>query len=134
MEKRHKITQLYGYMICLVSIITFLIAMTAMVSAIIDLSNPFQSRSSYSRSSGPSLASFDNYKMDLMISLKEGQQLPDDQTLKIMYESAKNDIIQNVSFRAKRDITVDIMIILVCLILFSTHWFWMRKLSKTEAG
>ncbi len=132
MEKRNRITQVYGYSVCLVTVITLLICLAALVSSLFDLSDPFRSRSPY-RQSGPSLASLENYKMDLQISLKEGQQLPDDQTLKSMYEAARTDIIQNVSFRARRDIVVDCLLIFVCIILFLTHWIWMRKLAKAEA-
>lgn len=132
MEKRNRVTQFYGYAICLVAIITFIICLAALVGTLINLSDPMQSRSSYTRAQGPSLASFDNYKMDIKISLKEGQQMPDDETLKSMYEAARTDIIQGVQFRARRDVIVDSLIILVCIILFITHWVWMRRLSRAE--
>lgn len=132
MEKRNIVTQFYGYAICLVAIITFIICLAALVSTLIDLSDPMQSRSSYTRAQGPSLASFDNYKTDIMISLKEGQQMPDEETLKSMYEAARTDIIEGLQFQARRDIIVDVLVILVCVVLFVTHWRWMKKLARAE--
>ncbi|MBU0519204.1 hypothetical protein KJ564_09745 [bacterium] len=133
MEKRSKATQIYGYAICLVAVITFIICLAALVSAVFNLTDPIKSRSLYNREKSPSLASFENYKMDLTLALKEGQQLPDDPTLERMFEAAKTDIMQSVQFQARRDISVDIIIILVAILLFFTHWRWMRRLIRAEA-
>lgn len=133
MEKRQKAAQIYGYAVCLVTLITFLICLGILVSQLFDLSDPLKSRGSRSRSQGPSLASFDNYKMDITMSLPEGQQLPDDQTLQRMYEAARQDIIESIRYRAYREMTVNLVIILVSVILFIIHWTWMRRLSRAEA-
>jgi hypothetical protein len=96
MEKPQKMVQIYGYLICLVAVITILIGVSAFVSAIMDLGDPIHS----GWAPPQSLASFDNYKMDILKSApKEGEEartayIPDDQTLRAMYEAAKNDRIQ----------------------------------------
>lgn len=80
-----------------------------------------------------------NYKMDVFRSLQKGQQsstpgyVPDDEALRGMYEAAKADRIQSVRLQAKRTLTVNGLLIFVCIILFSTHWIWMRRLGRIEA-
>src|SRR4029079_5981838 len=98
MEKSIKIgPQIYGYTVCLVSIITFLISVTAFVNAILNMADPLHTGSTPTGS--PSLASFENYKMDVLkTSQKADEQtkaafVPDDQTLKAMYQAARDDKI-----------------------------------------
>lgn len=137
MEKQHRIAQLYGYAVCLVAVITFLISMATLVGAVFDLSDPLHTQGFGYRQ--PSLASFENYKMDVLRMPQEGQQpaapgfVPDDQTFRAMYEAARNDRIQSVSLRARRTITIDALLIAVCIVLFVLHWIWMRKLDSRDA-
>ncbi len=139
MEKQNKMAQLYGYAVCLVAVITFLISMTSLVGAIFDLSDPLHSRGMGFGRGQPSLASFENYKMDLLKSPQEGLQssaaayVPDDETFRAMYEAARTDGIQSVRLQSYRSITVDSLLIVVCILLFVFHWFWIRRLAGREA-
>jgi len=136
MEKSQKMPQIYGYLVCLVAIITVLICASTLVYAILDLGDPIHA--GYTPPGTPSLASFDNYKMDILKSVpKEGESaktayIPDDQTLHAMYEAAKDDKIQFIRHEANRTIVIDSILIVICIVLFVTHWRWMRKLSKAE--
>ena len=128
MEKKQRIAQIYGYVVCLVTVITFLISVTHLVNAIIDLIDPL-----YARHSDLNLASFENFKMDALKSTqKEPAYVPDDQTLRAMYEAAKADIIKSVQHRTRRSIIVNSLLIALCFALFGTHWRWMRKLARAE--
>lgn len=129
MEKKSKIPAVYGYAVCLVAVITFLIAIAALVNALIDMGDPLHAERNYSNA--PSLASFENYKMDLLKSEKELSFVPDEETLKAMYESAKDEKIRSVKHRTLRMIYVNSLLIVICIILFITHWRWVRKLAKT---
>jgi hypothetical protein len=136
MEKSTKIVaQVYGYAICLVAVITFLISTTGLVNAIIDLSDPLHSGPS--QQNAPSLASFENYRLDVMRSFQgsavvnKEAYIPDEQTLRSMYESAKNDKIQSSRHQSNKTILISSLILAICLILFFTHWKWMQKLSKS---
>ena len=137
MEKPQKMPLIYGYLVCLVAVITFLICASTLVYAVLDLGDPIHA--GHRPAGSPSLASFDNYKMDMLKSLpKEGEGgkgafVPDDQTLRAMYEAAKDDKIQTVRHEANRTIVIDIILIVICIVLFATHWRWMKKLSKAEA-
>ncbi|MCD4664526.1 MAG: hypothetical protein K8R68_04580 [Bacteroidales bacterium] len=130
MEKQSKVPTIYGYAVCLVTVITIIISVADLVNAVIDLGDPLHAERDYQKS--PSLASFENYKMDILTSSdKEQSFVPDDKTLLAMYESAKDDKIQSVKHRTMRSIMVSSILIVICLVLFITHWRWMRKLAKT---
>ena len=135
MEKQHRIAELYGYAVCLVSVITFLISVASLVGAVFQLSDPLHAQG-YGYSRQPSLASFENYKMDVLRSQQEGQEssapgyVPDDETLRSMYEAAKDEKIQSVKLQARRTITVDSLLIIVCITLFAFHWLWIRRFER----
>ena len=105
------------------AIITFIISISILVSSIIDRGDPI-----YSGYSKVDLSSFQNYKMEIMKSVdKEQAYIPDDQTIKEMYEAAKDDKINKVLHNSKSNIIVTSMLILFCIILFFTHWRMIKK-------
>jgi hypothetical protein len=130
MEKQNKAPLLYGYAVCLVAVITFIICVAGFVNAVIDLGDPLHAEQHWNR--GPSLASFENYKMEVLTSgEKETSFVPDDATLMKMYDSAKAEKISGVKHRKNRDLMVNAILIVICIILFTTHWRWMRKIRKS---
>jgi len=132
MEKQNKIPMVYGYAVCLVTVITVIIAVASFVNAVIDLGDPLYAERNYTKA--PSLASFDNYKMDIYSSSeKEKAFTPDDETLRSMYEAAKADKIRSVKHRANRTMVVNGLLVILCAAAFVFHWRWMRKLRKTGA-
>jgi hypothetical protein len=137
MEKPQKMPQIYGYLVCLVAVITVLISASTLVYAILDLDDPIHA--GFNPGGAPSLASFDNYKMDILRSVPKDAEggkssyLPDDQTLRATYEAAKSDKIQHIRHESNRTIVIDTILIIICVVLFITHWRWMRKLAKAEA-
>jgi hypothetical protein len=128
MEKKQKIIQIYAVIICIVSIIAFLISMSGLVSSIIDRNDPL-----YTGRSDTNLASFENFKMDVLKSTQKDQAyIPDEETLLKMYEEAKIDKIKRVEHNTYRDIVVSSFIIVISLILFGTHWWLMKKMKYEE--
>jgi hypothetical protein len=129
------VAQVYGYAVCLVAVITFLIATTSIISSLSDLGDPLHA--GYNFQNSPSLASFQNYKMDL---LRSGQQdagassrasyVPDDATLQAMYEAAKKEKIDKVNHDSNKSIKTSAIMVLLSLILFITHWRWMQKKTR----
>ncbi len=129
-EKSQKIQMIYGYALCIVTVITFLISVTSVVSSLIDLTDPINAHRTYGKDA-PSLASYDNYKIDIIKSLDPGHELDlDDSTLKSMYDAARNDAISKVKHNAYRSVIVNSLVVLICIVLFITHWIWMRRLSR----
>jgi len=129
-EKSQKIQMVYGYAVCIVTVITMLISITSLVYSVMDLNDPFSAYRTYGKDA-PSLASFENYKVDIIRSLDPSHNMElDDATLTRMFDSAKQDAISKIKHDANRSIIVNSLILIICIILFSTHWLWMRKISK----
>lgn len=132
MEKRSKAPLVYGYAVCLVAVITFLISMAAIIFAVMDLGDPLYAGNRYNK---PSIASFENYKMDMMKTQSEKETwIPDDVTLASMFEAEKNDHIRRVEHDSMRNIYINGSLIIICVVLFLTHWRWMRKVGKQLAA
>lgn len=137
MEKTLRVSQIYGYLVCLIAVITFLIAITQLVNSLIDLSDPIHA--GWTSDKAPSLASFQNYKMDVLKSSVTDDEsaktsyVPDDKTLHDMYQAAIDDKIGLERHRALRSIILSSLLVIICLALFVTHWRWMHKLSHQES-
>jgi hypothetical protein len=121
--------QIYGYTVCLAAVITFLIAITSLMNAMIDLKDPLHA--GWNQPGSPSLASFENYKMDVMKYLpkNEGSTItyPSDQTLRMMFVAAKSDKIQTAEHQANRSIIIGGFLIVISAALFLIHWRWVQK-------
>mgnify|MGYP001615925577 CR=1 FL=1 len=129
MKKSKIITTIYGYAICLIAVIVVLICVSQLVFALIDLSDPIHS----GWNSMPNLASFENYKMDVLQAVKDKSDkqsnfVPSDNVLRNMYKAARLDKINMEKHKANRDVVVNILMILISSILFFFHWRWMRKM------
>ncbi len=128
--------QIYGYTVCVVAVITFLISTGNFVNSVMDLQGPIHA--GYTREGEPSLASFENYKMDILRSMPRGNEaagasyIPDDNTLREMYEAARNDKVQLEVHKANRNMTISGLLIIICVILFVTHWRWMNKITHVD--
>ena len=137
MEKPHRMAQIYGYIVCLVAVITFIICVSVIIPSIMDLGDPLHAGGIFISPGTPSLASFDNYKMDILKTSKNEEQktetnwVPDDNTLRAMYEAARADRISQANHASFRSIVVNTLIILISIVLFAVHWVWMRRLTRT---
>jgi len=128
MEKKSKAPLVYGYAVCIVAVITFLISIAGIIFAVMDLGDPLYAARNYNK---VSLASFENYKMDMLKSPDEKQAwVPDDETLKVMYEAEKDDVIRRVKHDSMRSLYIKAVLIIICIVLFLTHWRWMRRVGR----
>lgn len=132
MKKSKIITNIYGYAVCLTAIIVFIIGFSQLIFAFINSADPLHS--GWSCGDSPSLASFENYKADILMSGNNKSQstdryIPDKHTLHKMYKAAVNDKIALEKHRTTREIFVDSILVIIAAALFITHWRWMRKIS-----
>jgi hypothetical protein len=123
MEKKHKIIQIYAIIICVIAITTIIFSFGDFVSSVIDRSNPL-----YAGWNNEKISSFEEYKMDALKSVQKDQTyIPDDATLRKMYEDSKTEKINSVMHQTKRSMIVDGFIIGICIVLTGSHWWLMRK-------
>ncbi len=120
---KRSILQVYATIILIVTVITFLITLGGILSAIIDRSAPL-----HAGRTEISLSSFENFKMDaLRASTKDAAYVPDDPTIIKMYEAAKKNKIESVMHQTKNSLIVNSLILFFCLMLFPIHWRLLRS-------
>jgi len=129
MERKNRIARIYGYAVCLVSVVTFLIAGANLFSPLFDLTDPLHAP--LYGGPGPSLASFETYKLEV-IKQAPKNHVPDDETLRAMYAAAREERIQIVRHRALNQLTASILSLLTAVFLFSFHWIWLRRLDREK--
>ncbi|MHC1706597.1 MAG: hypothetical protein AB9842_03630 [Bacteroidales bacterium] len=132
MEKKNKMAKVYGYLVCLVAVITLIINFANIVTSVLDLQDPLHA--GFISPNSPSLASYNNYKMDVTRTSDKSLAnfTPNDTILREMFESAKTYKIDSVKHDAIKSITVNSVLVVFCVLLFLVHWRWMRKLDKEE--
>jgi hypothetical protein len=138
MEKPPRtVALIYGYAVCLVAIITLLISVPNMVNSIIDLGDPLHAGWYNSQGKQANLASYEIYKMDILSVPQEagktGQAayIPDETTLRAMFEAARADRIASATHIARRTIIVFALLTVISVVIFWIHVRWMRSLAKS---
>ena len=128
MKKETKIPQVYGYSVCIVAIITFLITLAGIISSVIDSSDPLYNRGNQH------LSSFENFKIHTINSTNnESNYLPDNETLRIMFEDTKNYQIRRVKLQTTKSLVTNGIIFIISILLFIIHWRWMNQPQNTES-
>ena len=132
MEKLNRFTHIYGYLVCLISLVTFLVCIANFVTAFIDKTDPLHSGySTYN------LSSYEAFKFELVKSMqnKEGEiqkVLSDEKTMRSIYETTRQDKIDQVNFTSNRTIIECSILMAICLVLFITHWRIARRYIASE--
>ena len=122
--------QVYATVVCVIAIITMLITIANLVSRYIDKSDPM-----LSGWQDDNLSSFENFKMETMKGIGEDQAyIPDDETLREMYDAEREEKLQKAEHRINRDIIVNRLILIIAVILFVIHWILMRRAMKATTG
>lgn len=134
---RVRVGQIYGYLVCLIAVVTFLISLNSAVGAAIDLSDPLYS----SRfRADPRLASFEVYRLELEqrrpvppgVAGEPEPSRADTAALRAAYEAAREDHIRSVRFQAIRELVTSGLLVLVAAALFVVHWVWLRRSGARE--
>ncbi len=132
MDTRSRLAPIYGYLVCLVTVITFLVCIGNIVAAAFDLSDPLHARGNFEEQR--ILSSFENYRMNVLISLPEGQPAPEDESIRAMYHAARDAQIQTVRLGSMRSITVGGLLVVVSVVLFVAHWIWLRRYEPRDTS
>ena len=134
MARSPRIAQWYGYTVCLVAVITFLLSARGIVDDLFTLSNPLRSSSRY----GTSLTSFEAYEatQDMAPKRIPGDSIapPTEAELRRRYEALREDQISQSRFDATRGIVASLLMLLIAAGLFVWHWRWLRALPPNEAS
>jgi uncharacterized membrane protein YidH (DUF202 family) len=144
-DRPSRVQQFYGYAVCLIAIVTLLIAISNLVEAAFDRADPLQAGAGRYGNPEVSLTSFEAFRATQPQTPAE----PPDRTtapvppgpdrtstpradtlttaeLRARYEALRADRIARVSFDATRNLVGAALLVAVALALFVGHWRWLR--------
>jgi hypothetical protein len=139
MERPSRIAQLYGYTVCLIAVVVFLISTNSLLDNAFALSNPLQTRES-EFGFEPSVTSFEAYRAtyDRERQIRSGpgaaavtDSVPE-AVLRARYEVLRADRIERVRFQAQRALATSTLSLILAIALFAIHWRWLRARSDLE--
>lgn len=134
MARSPRIAQWYGYTVCLVAVVTFLLSARGVVDDLFTLTNPLRSSSRY----GTSLTSFEAYEATQEMTPRRVQAdsiaPPSEAELRRRYMALREDQIAQSRFDATRGIVASILMLLIATGLFIWHWRWLRALPTGDAA
>jgi hypothetical protein len=135
-DKPNRIKQLYGYTVCLVAVITGLVSTASVVDNVIDLSNPLAVERGFTEAS---LTSFESYRAtrNRFSFAREGPPVVDttsEATLRARYDALRTDQISVQNFRARKGAVSAAILLLLAVVLFVSHWRWLRGLPDLPPG
>lgn len=139
------VAQVYGYAVCLITVIVMLISIKGIIDAAFDLSDPVRAQGGAYGRSGRPLTNFELYKME---ARREGMRdrgpgpdgrpatadtVSSDADLRRMYEAEREAQIGNTKFQATRSLFSGLLFILLAGALFLIHWRWLRGITSAPA-
>ena len=134
MERSGRAWQWYGYAVCLTAVITGLICISGVINNAFDLANPLAGE----RADGV-LTSFDAYKAtrDSRAPSSDQRERADtltEEALRGRYEALRADRLAQRTFRAKKQLVTSLVLLIVAVALFATHWRWLRRAPAVESS
>jgi hypothetical protein len=133
-----RISQVYGYAVCLITVIVMLIAIKQVVDAAFDLSDPIRAEGGGYGRMGRPLTNFELYKMEArrqpttrdaagpVAPKASPDSAASDAELKRMYDAEREAAIGNARFRAVRSLVGNLLLIVLAGVLFGIHWRWLK--------
>jgi hypothetical protein len=129
MAVRNKMAQVYGYVVCVVAIITFLISVSGLIMSLIDKGDPMLSR----YQGNQKLVSFEHYKAEALKNVtKDAAYIPQDNSLQEMYEAEKAEYLARAEHSIQKNIIVNIVVIVIALSLFFVHWVYLVRGGRVQ--
>jgi hypothetical protein len=145
----NRIAQIYGYAVCLITVIVMLIGIKQVVDAAIDLSDPIRAEGSRM---GRTLTNFEVYKMEARreagaraqiaqtsagvapIKVAATDTTTSDAELRRLYDAERETAIGNARFRAIRSLIGNLLLITLAGVLFGVHWRWLKRRDALPAA
>lgn len=140
-----RIAQIYGYVVCLIAIVTVLIAGSRVVDATFDRVSPLHSQDYRYGPFDHSLTSFESFRASYptdrpMRPTRTGLEPaePGDTLttaeLRERYETLRTERIERVRFGAMQQLVKNGLLLLLAAALFATHWRWVRGRDGSGPG
>ncbi len=141
-----RIAQVYGYAVCLITVIVMLIAIKQVVDAAFDLSDPIRAEGGGYGRMGRPLTNFELYRVEARRQpdyrggpttaappVRQPADTLSDAELRRLYDAEREQAIGNARFRAIRSLVGNLLLIVLAAVLFGIHWRWLRGRDTTVA-
>jgi hypothetical protein len=135
-ERPERVPQLYGYTVCLVSLIWALGSGVALIQSGLTLTNPGYSSENYFGME-PSITSFEAFRLTYDRARRFTSPDPNaakldsvpEAELRQRYETLRTDLIQTNQVRARQELVTRGISLILAVAVFGFHWRWLRQHS-----
>lgn len=135
MDRPNRVAQLYGYAVCLIAVVVFLVNANSLVESAFTLANPLRGGGDRFGMQ-PVVSSFEAYRATVSRENRfnappgagpaAATPLPDS-LLRARYEALRADRIDQARFDAERSLTTSVLLLALSVVLFALHWRWLRR-------
>ena len=134
-EKPNRIPQIYGYTVCLIAVIAFLISINGVVDASFTLANPLHGQ----HGPGEGLTSFESYEASrgerTMVDRNQPPDTTSVETRRRRFEALRADRVAANKLQAWRRLVGAGLTMVIAIGLFAWHWSWLRaRMAEERAG
>ena len=134
-EKPNRIPQIYGYTVCLIAVIAFLISINGVVDASFTLANPLHGQ----YGPGEGLTSFESYEASrgdrTMVDRTQPPDTTSVETRRRRFEALRTDRVAANRLQAWRRLFGAGLTMIIAIGLFAWQWSWLRaRLAEERAG
>lgn len=142
MDRPQRAPQLYayGYIVCLIAVVTMLFSLNSLVRNAFDFANPNMSGEVTREFGSSSLEAcrqrYLSRRDDQPQSGETGAravQLPSDSALTAACREEKATRVEFVRYQAMKSMVTSGLMLLPAIVLFATHWLWLRRIRAEMA-
>lgn len=128
MELPNRMAQMYGYTVCIISVIMGASSLTGLLDAGFDRTHPLSAEAMY----GSSLSSFEAYKSMEGRGIRyaaNGTQAaaPTEQELRRTYDALVLDRREMIAYMTSKKLATNGILLAFAIVLFALHWTWVRR-------
>ena len=131
-ERPERVPQLYGYTVCLVTLIWALASATSIIDAALTLDAPVYRGERFGAYT-PSVSSFEAFRTTYELSRRMTAEprtsldsIPEPE-LRRRFEALRADRIERNTIEARRSLISSVLSLLIAASLFTVHWRWLRR-------
>jgi hypothetical protein len=136
-ERPERVPQLYGYTVCLVTLIWALVSAVAIIDASLTLNAPLYRGDRMYGGFEPSVSSFEAFRTTYDMSRRMMTRDPDsakldtipEPELRRRFDALRADRMERNSVEARRSLITSTLSLLLAAALFAFHWRWLRRVG-----
>jgi hypothetical protein len=136
-ERPERVPQLYGYTVCLVTLIWAITSAVSIVGGVLTLNAPEYNSDQRFGPFEPSVTSFEAFRTTydqsrrMMLSPESREKLDTvpEPELRRRFQALRADRIERNTVEAKRSLIVSTLSLLIAAALFAVHWRWLRRVG-----